>query len=95
MKKEKKRFLNEFLHDYEDKNVPCSQKLSFRNFEGSFFDGLPNSLGPSKVLLFLYWFSQRIPLEQLMNYTGLKQKTAAKASMYVRKKLVEFMKELT
>ena len=46
--------------------------------------GMSNRINPIKFLRFLYWFGQRIPIEQIVAYTGIKAKSAAHAVRCIR-----------
>ena len=72
----------------------CKHKYSIRKLH-SILKKLPNSVGPASLLKFLYWFSQRIPIEQLMNYTGMKSKTASKCFWVIRWILTQFMLKIS
>jgi len=68
-----------------------SPKTSWRNFDGTFVSKLPNVLSPWKLVRFLYWFSQRLPQEQLARYAQLKPKSTANACEVVRTDLTKHM----
>ena len=41
--------------------------------------GMSNRINPMQFLRLLYWFGQRIPIEQIITYTGIKTKSLASA----------------
>ena len=53
--------------------------------------GMRNRINPIKFLRFLYWFGQRIPIEQIVAYTGIKSKSAANAVRCIRLALTKKM----
>ena len=87
----KKPTVNEEEETVEWERVFCSERKSMSGLGPSIFSHLSKSMGPSKTCQFIFWFSQRSSIEQIMTYTGLKRKTVAKASNYLRKKITEHM----
>ena len=53
--------------------------------------GMSNRINPMKFLRLLYWFGQRVPIEQLVNYTGIKAKSVANAVSCIRPALTKKM----
>ena len=43
---------------------------------------LNSAIGPRKLCCLIYWYSERILLEQIMEYTGLKRRTVSTACYY-------------
>ncbi len=61
----------------------CGFKRTWRAYDG-ISHLFPNVMQPPLFLRFLFWFSQRIPMEQLRTYTGLKDKSASAACSVLR-----------
>jgi len=78
-----KDVLNPDTDDIHKINAVCRHKKTWR-VPGSFMMHLPNTVSPVNLCRFIYWFSQMIPLEQIINYTGLSRKTASKCADHLR-----------
>ena len=81
---------------YEENGVSktawCDFQKSWRNFGGIVGSIENRAIAPTKMCRFLYWFSQRVTQEQLMNYVGLKcPRTASTATYEIRKILTQHM----
>ena len=72
----------------------CSFKKTWRHFS-EFLQHIPNNVGPRTLCKLLFWFSQRCPLEQLMEYTSLKKKSCSKCCGVIRKALARYMLKLS
>ena len=62
-----------------------AKKISWRELPGSFVQKMPNSIGPQAMLRLLWWFSQRLPIEQIMEYTCLSAYSVREGFVQIRK----------
>ena len=62
-----------------------AKKISWRELPGSFVQKMPNSIGPQAMLRLLWWFSQRLPIEQIMEYTCLSAYSVREGLVQIRK----------
>lgn len=69
------------------KTAWCDFQKSWRNFGGSIRSIDNRAISPTKMCGFLYWFSQRVTPEQLMNYVGLKCPRTASTATYETRKI--------
>ena len=83
--------------DSEYKSTWCPTPKFWWRSQESFMRriGISNRINPMKFLRLLYWFGQRIPIEQMITYTGIKAKSLASAVGCLRLALTKKMLKMT
>ena len=61
-----------------------SAKKSWRSTTGSIYELWSKRVGPSTIVRILYWFSQKIPIEQLVHHTKVNAKALGKICDRIR-----------
>ena len=70
----------------------CPKKKTW-HMKPQLMSKMPNSVTPQQMCRLLYWFSQRIPAEQLVAYTGIPPKSLTKCVKVLRETLKDIMIE--